>query len=74
MDLSFLGLGRARFRFDISIQPIPLPFGQNNYSNIIWAQNCIFSVNNYIKNHNNMILIINSYIFYNPKIIILGFY
>ena len=45
MDLGFLKLGWTRFGFDISIQPIPLPFKANNYSNIILAKKFIFSVN-----------------------------
>ena len=46
MDLGFLKLGLAQFRLDISIRPISLPFGPNNYSSTIWVQKFIFSVNN----------------------------
>ena len=42
MDLDFLGLGWARFGLDISIRPIPLLFGSNNYPNTIWAQKINF--------------------------------
>ena len=35
MGLGFLRFGWARFELDISIQPIPLPFGPNSYLNAI---------------------------------------
>ena len=45
MDLGFLRMGWAQFGLDISIRLIPLPFEPNNYSNTIWAQKFISSVN-----------------------------